>query len=51
MPPAAATLYDISGVAEWAKVLSGMVKMYQGEVLGKFPIVQHLLFGRLIPFD
>eukprot|EP00667_Euglena_gracilis_P015883 EG_transcript_16548 len=45
------TLYDISGVAEWAKVLSGMVKMYQGEVLGKFPIVQHLLFGRLIPFD
>jgi len=45
------TLYDISGVAEWSKVLSGMTKMYIGEVLAKFPVVQHLLFCDLIPFD
>ncbi|KAI8904423.1 hypothetical protein EDD86DRAFT_194968 [Gorgonomyces haynaldii] len=44
-------LYDISGVQLWSKVNSGMLKMYVAEVLAKFPVVQHLPFGSLLPFD
>ncbi|KAG0368092.1 hypothetical protein BC939DRAFT_461547 [Gamsiella multidivaricata] len=43
-------LFEISGVHHWAKVNSGMVKMYKAEVLNKFPVVQHLLFGSLLPW-
>ncbi|KAJ1719816.1 structural constituent of cytoskeleton [Coemansia erecta] len=38
-------LYDISGVPRWEKVNQGLGKMYRAEVLGKFPVVQHLVFG------
>ncbi|KNC99957.1 uncharacterized protein SPPG_05329 [Spizellomyces punctatus DAOM BR117] len=44
-------LYDICGVPYWAKVNTGMLKMYIAEVLHKFPVVQHLPFGSLLPFD
>ncbi|KAJ3341756.1 hypothetical protein HDU93_004140 [Gonapodya sp. JEL0774] len=42
-------LYDISSVPTWLKVNTGLLKMYLNEVLAKFPVVQHFLFGSLLP--
>lgn len=38
-------LYDITAVPTWQKTHSGLVRMYAAEVLGKFPVIQHFLFG------
>ncbi|XP_036143307.1 serine/threonine-protein phosphatase 2A activator-like [Monomorium pharaonis] len=43
-------LWNVSAVSSWSKVNSGLVKMYQVEVLSKFPVIQHVFFGSLLPF-
>ena len=43
-------LNDISQLASWQRV-DGLVRMYDGEVLGKLPVVQHLPFGELLKWE
>lgn len=38
-------------VRTWDKVNSGMIKMYHAEVLNKLPVIQHFLFGSILPYD
>lgn len=45
-------LYAIAtGVPNWTKVNSGLLKMYEGEVLSKRVVVQHLPLGGLLSLD
>jgi hypothetical protein len=40
-------LNDISAIPTWTKVSSGLLKLYEGEVLSKRQVVQHFVFGSL----
>jgi hypothetical protein len=42
-------LNDISDLPSWEKTNGGMLKLYEGEVLKKLPVIQHLCFGTLFP--
>jgi len=44
-------LNDISAVPYWVKVKSGLLKMYQDDVLKKLPVIQHFLFGSVLTID
>lgn len=41
-------LWNISGVQSWTKINQGLIKMYKAEVLHKYPVVQHVLFGSIL---
>jgi hypothetical protein len=40
-------LYDISHMPNWTKVSSGLLRLYEGEVLNKRQVVQHFCFGQI----
>lgn len=42
-------LWNVSAVTSWVKINSGLIKMYKMEVLGKIPVIQHVLFGSILP--
>ncbi|ODV83990.1 hypothetical protein CANARDRAFT_29453 [[Candida] arabinofermentans NRRL YB-2248] len=41
-------LYDILTTKTWDKITKGMIKMYYGEILSKYPVVQHFYFGNVL---
>jgi len=40
-------LNDISNIGNWTKVSSGLLRLFEGEVLDKMPVVQHFVFGKI----
>ena len=44
-------LDDISHLPTWGRVSRGLLRLYEGEVLDKRPVVQHFLFGTMFAAD
>lgn len=42
-------LYNISAAASWRKIYNGMLRKYDVDVLSKWPVLQHFLFGSFVP--
>jgi serine/threonine-protein phosphatase 2A activator len=42
-------LHSLSRCASWDELNAGLMKMWRGEVIGKFPVAQHFWFGRSLP--
>jgi hypothetical protein len=40
-------LDDISNLKNWAKVSGGLIRLFDGEVLNRKPVVQHFVFGEI----
>jgi len=38
-------LHDISRIPSWMKISSGLIKLFEGEVLNRRQVVQHFVFG------
>jgi len=44
-------LEGVANVLTWEKVNQGMMKMYKGEVICKFPVMQHFFTGGILPLE
>lgn len=44
-------LHQICSTLSWPQINQGLCKMYRAEVMDKFPVVQHLYFCKLFPFQ
>jgi serine/threonine-protein phosphatase 2A activator len=45
------TLASLCTVPTWSRVSRGLFKMYCGECIDKFQIMQHFYFGKLLPLE
>ena len=44
-------LNDISNLPNWKKVATGLLRLFEGEVLNKRQVVQHFVFGKIFTAD
>lgn len=44
-------LFSISRSSSWDMAVLGLTRMYGAEVLCKFPVMHHVLFGSVLSFD
>jgi len=46
-----ALLHSVASLPSWSKANAGLIKMYEEEVMNKYPIVQHIKFGSLLRME